>query len=432
MIGCALLAGCAAQPETIDVTPHGAASESAVALEPLAPERFDGVPTRIGFASIPLEGGDFPGLTDFVFLPGGSEFLAINRTGLVGHFRLEGDHAMLDGSFQIPVVYSGGSCGASAIALDPDFVHNRLFYVGYCLNAEYVVIKRFTAAADAFSETLYTAANIYVAGDIDADSAQNVIGSMVFGSDGMLWVTLGDHRRDANAQNTANDFGKVLRLLPRKGTTESGFDVPTGNMGLAQAPLVYALGVRNPWRGAFDAGGRFWVADSGGSAFEEIDLVTGPGQNMGWPAAEGPLCRVATCSMFEQPLRSWDRSEDHAFIRADALHKDDIRFRAAWVAPEYVPGVVDPYKGLLTRTVLYGDFYAGFVRGIIVDDGGNVVRDGPLGHLELPVAWRQGEDGYLYAGTLFASFDHARTADGDPTLTSQMSQGGLWRVVPLP
>jgi hypothetical protein len=101
------------------------------------------------------------------------------------------------------------------------------------------------------------------------------------------------------------------------------------------------------------------------------------------------------------------------------------------VGIEYRP-TQDRYNGLLTGKMLYGDFYLGFVRAIMIDDAGAVVSDGPLGHLDLPVAWQQGKDGYVYAGTMFASFDRAREDEGDANLLPQAKQGQLWRAVPLP
>lgn len=431
---CIVVAGCSSDvPAGEDVTAPGAATGAvAVKLRPLAPERFDGTPTRIGFEPVELVGGDFQTLMGFVFLPDSDAFIAVNRGGKVGLFDLESDVATLRASFQIPAVHVGGTCGASAVALDPDFGANKNFYVSYCIDSQYNVVKRFTLA-DHFPDTVYSSSNVIAAGDSRAGVARNAVGGMAFAPDGALWMNVGDHGRKENARDTTNELGAILRLSPQKQPTQNGYTVPKGNP-FSKDPdsrVVYAYGFRDPWRGAFDARGRYWVADDGDDRYEEIDVVTGPGQDFGWPDSEGPACE-SDCSPFVLPVRFWDSSASHPFVREDALAKNPPRFRRAWVGLEYNPQKSDPYKGLLTGKMLYGDFFVGFVRGIALDGEGEVVSDQHLGHLELPVAWQQGRDGYVYAATMYAGFDQVRAADGDETLASQRQQGKLWRAIPLP
>ena len=65
--------------------------------------------------------------------------------------------------------------------------------------------------------------------------------------------------------------------------------------GLAGAPEVWAWGLRNPWRIAFDpVTAELWIADVGQSEIEEIDAVgptaehpAGWGANFGWSGYEG-------------------------------------------------------------------------------------------------------------------------------------------------
>ncbi len=431
-----LLVGCFASgaDQDVDVTPV-AATGAVVQLAPLPPVRFSGDPTRIGFEPIPLEGGDFPVLTSFAFLPNSGEFLAVNRSGKVGHFRLEANRAVMIDSFQIPAVFTGGDCAASSIVVDPDFVSNRLFYVGYCIDAQYNVVKRYTMSSVDFGETLYTAANVLAVGDPKADVPQHSIGTLAFGPDGAMWANIGDRRRDVNAQDLTNELGKIVRFSPLKKANVSGYGLVEGNAfsnNSQRSGLVYAYGLRNPWRGAFDEKGRYWVADARSTSYEEINVIAKAGQNFGWPMSEGPLCLAGSCATFTAPVRQWDKSPTHEFILADPLAKEGSAFRSAWVGIEYRPGERDRYNGLLTGKMLYGDFYLGFVRGVAISATGAVVSDQHLGHIDLPVAWQQGRDGYLYVGTMYASFDRDRENEGDENLLPQAQQGQLWRVVPLP
>lgn len=433
LTGCGFFGGDTAEPETGATTGSGAGGT--VEIDPPAARRFDGVPTHIGFEPLPLEGGDFPILTDFVFLPGGEEFLALNRTGKVGRFRLEEQRAVLLDSFQIPAVFTEGDCAASSIALDSNFSINKIFYVGYCIDTQYNVIKRYVMSETDFASSLFTATNILAAGDPKADIPQHAIGTIQFGPDGAMWANIGERRRDGNAQDLTNELGKVIRFVPLKQPQASGFELVQGNAfpdDPARSGLIYAYGLRNPWRGIFDTAGRYWVADVGSTSYEEINMITKRGQNFGWPIAEGPICRSGSCASFVRPVRTWDTSPTHPFILEDPLAKAGSQFRTAWVGIAYRPPAKDPYKGLLTNAVLYGDFYIGFVRAISVDAKGEVVSDRHVGHLELPTAWRQGKDGYIYAATMFRAFNRDREGEGDGNLLPQTQQGQLWRVVPLP
>ncbi|HLQ38648.1 MAG TPA: PQQ-dependent sugar dehydrogenase, partial [Planctomycetota bacterium] len=54
------------------------------------------------------------------------------------------------------------------------------------------------------------------------------------------------------------------------------------------APLLWATGLRNPFRFHIDASdGALFVADVGESAFDEIDRISTAGQDLGWPWREG-------------------------------------------------------------------------------------------------------------------------------------------------
>jgi glucose/arabinose dehydrogenase len=106
-------------------------------------------------------------------------------------------------------------------------------------------------------------------------------GDVVFGPDGKLYVGTGDggSARDphGNGQNPAALLGKMLRL-----------DVDAA----APRPEIVAIGLRNPWRYAFD-GDVLYIADVGQDRYEEIDVVplaALAGANFGWNVLEGRHC----------------------------------------------------------------------------------------------------------------------------------------------
>jgi glucose/arabinose dehydrogenase len=69
--------------------------------------------------------------------------------------------------------------------------------------------------------------------------------------------------------------------------------------------------LRNPWRFSFASNGDIWVGDVGQNAFEEITVITAPGQNFGWKIMEACHCfGTTTCdnSGMIQPVWEYDHS----------------------------------------------------------------------------------------------------------------------------
>jgi glucose/arabinose dehydrogenase len=349
---CFLLTGCSVDPLQTDVTPPVGSASGARALSPLPPDRFEGEPTRIGFEPIALQGGDFLQLMDFVFLPHTTDFLAVNRFGKVGYFRMESDVATMVDFFQIPAVHTEGDCGARSIALDPDFDANSIFYVAYCIDDQYDVVKRFEMSASDFSETVYSASNVAAVGDQKTDVSENAVGAMSFAKDGAMFVSVGDRHRGKYAQDFVNESGKIMRVVPLKQRRTSGFSVPAGNMpdtGPNGSKLLYAFGFSNPWRGSFDRLGRYWVADRGGAS-QEINVVTRVGENFGWPLADGRSCFALACSQTVQPIVSWDDSGDHRFILDDPWYAFPKRTgRHGWERSTFPIHMIDMRGSSITK-----------------------------------------------------------------------------------
>lgn len=127
-------------------------------------------------------------------------------------------------------------------------------------------------------------------------------GTLAFGPDKMLYISLGDggnandvgvgHAPGGNAQSLApgNVLGKILRINPLARNSANGkYGVPADNplVGKTGAGEIFAWGLRNPYRMSFDKKtGKLWVADVGQNDIEEIDVVV-KGGNYGWPIKEG-------------------------------------------------------------------------------------------------------------------------------------------------
>jgi len=119
-------------------------------------------------------------------------------------------------------------------------------------------------------------------------------GSIVFGTDGFLYLGLGDggSQRDplGHGQNTGSWFGSILRIDVDRRDAGRGYAIPADNPFVnvpGALPEIYAYGFRNPWQLSCDrATGRIWAADVGEDLWEEINVVQ-KGGNYGWSIREG-------------------------------------------------------------------------------------------------------------------------------------------------
>jgi glucose/arabinose dehydrogenase len=127
-------------------------------------------------------------------------------------------------------------------------------------------------------------------------------GTIVFGPDGDLYISLGDggfgddqgpgHVAGGNGQSLAagNVLGKILRIDPRGRNSANGqYGIPRDNpfVGRPGADEIWAYGLRNPYRISFDpVSHRLYAGDTGQDNIEEVDVIR-PGANYGWPIKEG-------------------------------------------------------------------------------------------------------------------------------------------------
>lgn len=136
--------------------------------------------------------------------------------------------------------------------------------------------------------------------DKEPDKVRHNGGKILFGPDGLLYLSLGDAARaSVNGQDPTTLPGTVVRIdVDRTGDDGTPYAIPDGNpfadgatvQGVAGAPEVWWFGLRNPWRFSIDGStGMAWIGDVGQDSVEEVNVapLDQPGLNFGWPALEG-------------------------------------------------------------------------------------------------------------------------------------------------
>ncbi len=194
--------------------------------------------------------------------------------------------------------------GLLGLAFHPKFTENGRFFVYYSAPlaegappdwdhtsriAEFTVRADDKNRADPYSERVIL--------EVDQPQLNHNGGSIAFGPDGYLYIPLGDggggrdvgtgHPPEGNGQDITTLLGSILRIDI---DGEEPYGIPKDNLfvGKEGRDEIYAYGLRNPWRTAFDAGGenRLFAADAGQYLWESVKIVEAGG-NHGWNLKEG-------------------------------------------------------------------------------------------------------------------------------------------------
>lgn len=240
------------------------------------------------FAGIKLTG-----LIELVWGPRG--FYALEQAGTIRRFAPGEATAATVMTIPKADIVAGGEAGLLGLAVHPKFAENGFVYVYYTAPTTTAgspfksVLARFRSSDG--GSTLDLASRKVIL-EVDQPFPNHNGGKLLFGPDGFLYWSLGDGGSGGDPGNRAQDkdslLGKILRIDVDAGDP---YSIPTDNPFAAGGgkPEVFALGLRNAWKLAFDRDGVLWAGDVGQGKYEEVDRVV-RGGNYGWRLREGRHC----------------------------------------------------------------------------------------------------------------------------------------------
>ncbi len=269
-----------------------------------------------------------------------------------GALRVVRDGRLLEKPFLRVEVDSWWERGLIGVVLDPQFARNGFVYVCYVAKTPYPhhKISRFTARGDVAIEGSEV---VLLEGDDQAPIGGQYPfghqgGALHFGSDGKLYIGLGEQSVGWPAQRMDMLQGKILRI-------DADGSIPADNPFVATAKgkyrAIWALGCRNPFTFVVQPEtGRIAIGDVGG-AREEINVGV-RGANYGWPTVEhGPTADAR----FRGPIHHYPTSSvtGLAFIPNSSSFPTELRGR-----------------------LLFADFMLGWIKAIDVDNPRDVADFG--------------------------------------------------------
>ena len=281
-----LLAGCggSSEPEAGDTpepeptsptTPASPSSEASTAT-PAPPTSRS--PKVIGTVARNLE---VP--WGIAFLPDGTALVTERDSGRV--FQVGG--GKVTGVGRIEQAEPEGEAGLLGVAVSPSYAEDkRVFFYATTESDNRVFRTTFDNGQLGTLRPILT--GIPKAGNHDG-------GRMIFGPDGMLYVSTGEAGQPDLAQDRSSLGGKILRITP------DGDPAP-GNPD--QSSPVWTWGHRNVQGLAFDGDGNLWASEFGQNTFDELNLIE-KGRNYGWPMVEG----MGDEAGLQNPQVTWSTDE---------------------------------------------------------------------------------------------------------------------------
>ena len=228
----------------------------------------------------------FDGITDIQFFPASdNKALIAQKEGQVSVLTL-GETPTIQRLTTISV-RTRSEQGVLGIAFHPSFTENQLVYIHLTPSKG---VSRTEVSEWHLNGERLTKRRILL--ELDQPYANHNGGQILFGPDGYLYIGLGDGgwRNDphSHGQNKETLLGTIVRLDVNGEPYLIPSDNPFVNDPNAH-PLIWAYGLRNPWRFSFLEDGRIVTGDVGQGDYEEVSVLS-KGENLGWNIKEGRHC----------------------------------------------------------------------------------------------------------------------------------------------
>lgn len=317
---------------------------------------------------------------------GNGRFYIVRQTGKIETFEATRSASSSNTFLDITSrVLSSGERGLLGLAFHPNFLTNREFFVFYiAVGTGTSTISRFRSTLDGISSDPTTEEILLT---IDQTTAIHKGGTLRFGPDGYLYISVGDGGPQGdpsgNGQSKTTLKGKILRINVDSSSGDKPYSIPSDNPFVGNSSGVreeiYAFGFRNPFKFSFDRSkGTLWAGDVGLSTKEEIDIVR-KGKNYGWNIQEGTTCfkpkRNCSTKRLVAPIYEYPRTDGASVIGGYVYRGQDLY----------------PLAGLY----LFGDFTNGKIWALL-RSGGEVHRFKVLDSKFLLSSFGEDREGEIY------------------------------------
>ncbi len=216
-----------------------------------------------------------------VIAPDGRIFYTEKESGML---RVAIDGQILPEPVYTATVGISGEQGLIGLALDPDFAINQQIWISHTMPARANNdIKENRIVRLTLDGNVATEAEIAYQVDNSKGDGTHNLNNMLFGPDGMLYVTVGDDAQPHLAPNLSDPRGKILRFKPTIPLTAPE-DNPFYDGDGPNVDSIYAYGLRNSFGITIDPLSeefRILATENGPECDDEVNLIL-PGHNYGW------------------------------------------------------------------------------------------------------------------------------------------------------
>ncbi|MFJ5732791.1 PQQ-dependent sugar dehydrogenase [Streptomyces paradoxus] len=223
-------------------------------------------------------------------LPGGGLLVASRDEGTI--VRVDEKTGKKTELGEVPGVSAAGEGGLLGLALSPDHASDRMVYAYFTSASDNRIVRMIYDERKPSGEQLGAPDTVFRG--IPKGFIHNG-GRIEFGPDKMLYVGTGESGNTGLSQDKDSVGGKILRLTP-EGEPAPGNPFP-------DSP-VYSYGHRNVQGLAWDGKQRLFASEFGQDTWDELNAIK-PGDNYGWPEAEGR----SDDGEFHNPVDQWTTAE---------------------------------------------------------------------------------------------------------------------------